>query len=92
MINKLASNWRGKKIGQRRSEQTTEGSEDGEAVGTNAGIHGRHRLMQIVREPESKEDRGMANRSVHSVRKARTVETLILGRIVPGSGAVLLGD
>ena len=60
--------------------------------GTNAGIHGGRGLVEMVREPEQRKDRGMANLPVRPVGEAGTVEMVVFGRIVPGGGRVLLRD
>ena len=49
-------------------------------------------MVEMIGEPEYKEDRGTANCLVLPGCEARTVETLVLGRIVPGIGRVLLTD
>ena len=46
----------------------------------------------MVREPEESEVRGTADSPVRPVREARAVETLVLGRVIPGRWRILPGD
>ena len=72
--------------------QTSENSRNAEATKTNAGVHGGRGVMEMVCEPGEMEDRGTADSPVLPVREARAVETVILGRFIPGGGPVLFGD
>ena len=48
--------------------------------------------MEMVREPGEMEDRGMTDSPVLSVREARAVKTVALGRVIPDDGRILFGD
>ena len=49
-------------------------------------------MVEIVREPGESEVRRTADSSVVPVREARAVETLVLGRVMPGRWWILPGD
>ena len=46
----------------------------------------------MVREPRELEVRGTVDGPVRPVLEARAVETLVLGRVIPGRWRILFGD
>ena len=72
--------------------QTSEEGRGGEAVRTYAGVHGGRRVVEMVREPGEARSKGTADNPVFPVREARAVETLVLGRVIPGRRRLLPGD
>ena len=72
--------------------QTWKESRGRKETRTNAGVHGGRGVVEMVREPGRMEVRGTADSPVLPVREARAVETVVLGRVIPGGGRVWSGD
>ena len=79
-------------MGGGRVGQTSEESRGGKAARAHAGVHGGRGVVEMVREPREAGSKGTADSPVLPVRETRAVETLVLGRVVPGSGRLLPGD
>ena len=91
-VSKPASNWGGIERGRGRVGQTSEKGRGGEATRAYTGVHGGRGVVEMVREPGEAGSKGTADSPVFLVREARAVETLVLGRVIPGSGRLLPGD
>ena len=72
--------------------QASEEGRGGEAARAYAGVHGGRGVVEVVREPGEAGSEGTADSPVFPVRKARAVETLVLGRVILGSGRLLPGN
>ena len=72
--------------------QTSEEGRGGKAARAYAGVHGGRGVVEMVREPGEAGSVGTADSPVLPVREARAVETLVLGRVIPGSERLLPGD
>ena len=72
--------------------QTTEEGRGGKEIRTYAGVHGGRGVVVMVCEPGEARSKGTADSPIFLVREARTVEALVLGHVIPGSGRLLPGD
>ena len=59
---------------------------------TDAGVHGGRGVVEMVREPVEMKVRETADSLVLPVYESRPVETVVLGRVILGSGRVLSRD
>ena len=91
-VSKPASNWGGIKRRRGRVGQTSEEGRGGKAARAYVRVHGGRGVVEMVCEPGEAGSKRTADSPVFPVREARAVETLVLGRVIPGSGRLLSGD
>ena len=72
--------------------QTSEEGRGGEEIRTYAGVHGGRGEVEMVRKPGETGGRGTADTPVLPVREVRALETLALGRVIPGRRRLFPGD
>ena len=64
----------------------------GEEIRTYAGVLGGSGVVEMVRKPGEVGSKGTADSPVFPVHEASAIETLVLGRVKPGSGRLLPRD